>query len=470
MGAGILAMLAGSPVFADRHDPPDTSRAQERLDRDTQRAAERAAEQAARFAEERARIESRAAEDPAKAASDLDKLDADVAKEQAKAAEDAAKSQEDFREESAKQALEASERSSDDSGGMHGSSAEMHDLAISENADHDARGFPVRRGEVMAVDLSPETLSAAERAGFRIVSRQQLEAGGQQLLVLRVPDGTEAAAGRDALLALQPGAAVDLVHYYGLGLTAGEKGKRVREPKATLASDPAVAVGVIDTALAAHPAFAKVRTLAWADGNLAAAPREHGTAVASIAVAAGAGTILSANIFRGPAERPFTSAEVIASAIDWMLGERVATINMSLAGPRNLVLDRIVKAAIARGHSIVAAAGNGGPAAPPSYPAAVPGVIAVTAVDGEGRIYRYANRGSYLAVATRGVDVAAASSSGGFARFSGTSFASPRVAAWIGRCRAADHSAADCAARLKTAAKDAGVKGFDPLFGFGILD
>ena len=40
---------------------------------------------------------------------------------------------------------------------------------------------------------------------------------------------------------------------------------------------------------------------------------------------------------------------------------------------------------------LVAAAGNAGPYAEPLYPAALVGVVAVTAVDDRNRIYRQAN-------------------------------------------------------------------------------
>jgi hypothetical protein len=52
------------------------------------------------------------------------------------------------------------------------------------------------------------------------------------------------------------------------------------------------------------------------------------------------------------------------------------------------------------------------------------------------RVYRYANQGNYIAVAARGVSEPAASAGGGIARYSGTSFATPHIAAWLTRCLA----------------------------------
>jgi subtilisin family serine protease len=269
---------------------------------------------------------------------------------------------------------------------------------------------------------------------------------------------------------IDPAAVVDLVHYYGLNLTAGGHGRKVKTAAAAAHFRRNLTFGVIDTAIARHKGLAATRIVPWQAGDRASAPLAHGTAVASILATEGRATIYSANIFRGPAGRPFTSADVIAQALEWILENNVPVINMSLAGPRNAILDRLIRDALASGRTVVAAAGNGGPAAPPAYPAAVRGVVAVTAVDKDLRIYRYANRGRYIAVAALGVDVLAAHAPGGYALFTGTSFATPRVAGWLARCRSDGTSATDCAEQLHRAAKDLGAAGFDETYGFGFVE
>ena len=460
----------------DPQDVPDGSRAQERLDRDLQRAAERADEVTARYAEERARIEERGVREPARAAEDLAKLDADTAREEGKVAEERAKIEEDFAEESGKEAEDAAEdlaehaedAAEDNSG--RGNSREIRDLGMAEGAEHDEDGFPVRRGEVVAIDLSPITLAAAQARGFRLIERQKLEGLDREIVRLAAPDGQTSLMARDQLRQIDPSAVVDLVHYYGLNLTAGSHGKRVGSKRGTAMHPGTLTVGMIDTAVGHHAALASSRVVAWPAGNMASAPVEHGTAVASLLANEGSATIYSANIFRGPANRPFTSADVIAQALEWMITRNVGTVNMSLAGPRNAVLDRLIRDALSRGFQVVAAAGNGGPTAPPAYPAAVPGVVAVTAVDSDLRIYRYANRGRYIAVAAKGVDVVAARSAGGFATFNGTSFATPHVAGWLARCRAQGATASACRERLRAAARDLGPSGFDEIYGHGFID
>jgi subtilisin family serine protease len=470
-----VAMTLAMPALA-AHDPDQdaASRAQERLDRDIQRTADRAADQAQRFAEERAKIDERAIRDPEKAAEDLTKLEADRVNEEAKISEDAAKAQEDYAKDAAKEAEDLAEDTAriDSQGSDHGSSEQIRDLGQEEGAEHDGRGFAVRRGEIVAIDLSPQTLAAAEARGFRVIERRHLESLDRDVTRLATPVNVSATDARTMVRVIDPKAIVDLVHYYGLGLTAGEKGRPIHTSKMTSPprSGSVITVGVIDTAIARHAALGQSHIIPWSAGSLPGAPLGHGTAVASLVASEGRATIYSANIFRGTPERPFTSADVIADALEWMIAQGVPTINMSLAGPRNAILDNLIREARRRGHTIVAAAGNGGPSAPPAYPAAVSGVVAVTAVDGRQQVYRYANRGRYITVAARGVDVVAAHAPGGLARFSGTSFASPHVAAWIARCRAGGSDAAQCETRLRREARDLGTAGFDEIYGFGLVD
>jgi len=106
----------------------------------------------------------------------------------------------------------------------------------------------------------------------------------------------------------------------------------------------------------------------------------------------------------------------------------VQIVNMSFVGPQDpLVHGRIRDMSRRRGVVFVAAAGNGGPDAPPGYPAAYEEVIAVTAVDRKGASYDLANRGSYIDVGAPGVQIRIALPGGKEAVQSGTSFAAPFV-------------------------------------------
>ena len=82
-----------------------------------------------------------------------------------------------------------------------------------------------------------------------------------------------------------------------------------------------------------------------------------------------------------------------------------SVLNMSLAGTSDdAVLDNILQQAIAKGVVVFAAAGNQ-PVSTPSYPAAVPGVNAVTATSSTGQLASYANYGSFVEMALPGANV-----------------------------------------------------------------
>ena len=87
-----------------------------------------------------------------------------------------------------------------------------------------------------------------------------------------------------------------------------------------------------------------------------------------------------------------------------MRASKVDVINMSMSGPADELLQKAIVDMSAGGVVFVAAAGNGGPSAPPSYPAAYEQVIAVTAVDKNLRGYIHANHGDYIDVAAPGVE------------------------------------------------------------------
>src|SRR5205085_2777035 len=136
-------------------------------------------------------------------------------------------------------------------------------------------------------------------------------------------------------------------------------------------------------------------------------------------------------------------------------------------GPPNLLLKAAVEALIARGRVVVAAVGNDGPAAPPLYPAAYPGVVAVTGVDARGHLLPEAGRGSHVDFAAPGADMAAPASEGGSVSVRGTSFAAPLVAGRLAALSARGGGfAVDLLARQAT---DLGAPGPDPVYGRGLV-
>jgi subtilisin family serine protease len=144
---------------------------------------------------------------------------------------------------------------------------------------------------------------------------------------------------------------------------------------------------------------------------------------------------------------------------------------MSLSGPANEVLRKAIAAAQAKGIVIVAAAGNNGAGAEPSYPAAYPGVVAVTAVDHELKVYRRATQGPYVDLSAPGVNVWTASAQGSGRLRTGTSYAVPFVSAAAGLLLASDPGldATALQSRLEAYTRDLGQPGRDPTFGFGLI-
>ena len=482
----------------------DTARAEERATRDAADAQDRASRAATVAADRTTRIEQRFVEDQAKAA-------ADATRDPEKAAQDLAKAE---AERQAALTDVASDTTSSNSGsgssgsgssgsgseysgtsgsgssgsgssgsgsgssgddGSGGSSSSMRELASEENPEFDPGGFPVRRGEVVALDLGEAGLAQARAEGFRMIARDEMQALSGTITRLGLPRGVAAETGLARLRTIDRGAVFDLTHYYGLQFApqgAAEGGR------ATLHRRPGkLTIGMIDTAVGRHPTLSatKLAQRHFGTGAAGAGQTVHGTAVASILASEGSSRLLVADVFRGSAEAPFTSADAIAQSLEWMAEQGIRVVNISLAGPRNAILDRLIERASARGMVVVAAAGNGGPTAPPAYPAALRTVVAVTAVDEQSRIYRYANQGDYVAVAARGVSEPAAAAGGGVTRYSGTSFATPHIAAWFARCLGNERdqnaaATARCRARMQTAARDAGKPGYDPVYGWGIID
>jgi hypothetical protein len=201
---------------------------------------------------------------------------------------------------------------------------------------------------------------------------------------------------------------------------------------------------------------------------------DHGTAVAALLVgradderlaglAPGAALAAAAIFARARNGDPETTTEWIAQGLDWVLGQGADVVNLSFGGPPDAVLARVVAAALATGAALVAAAGNDGPEAPPPHPAALAGVLAVTAVDVALEPWPKASRGSHVALAAPGVDVFTA---GGKHR-SGTSYAAPFATVALAFERARGVEGAD--ARVLAAARDLGPPGPDPIFGAGLV-
>ena len=164
-----------------------------------------------------------------------------------------------------------------------------------------------------------------------------------------------------------------------------------------------------------------------------------------------------------------TDTETLLKALSWLAALDVQLVNMSFTGPRDPLIETAITQMHAQGVVFVAAVGNDGPGAPPSYPAAYPPVIAVTAVDKRMQGYRYANRGSYVDIAAPGVDIWAALPDGQQDYRTGTSFAAPFVTGIVATMQKSGASVNNKQELLKRLTyKDLGAPGRDPIYGEGL--
>lgn len=351
-------------------------------------------------------------------------------------------------------------------------------------AENDDKGDRRTRGEwLMLVDESEA--QALARRGVRLEAVEALPSLGAVLMRASIASSGEIGAAETVIRQDAPGADIDYNHLYLYRPAAEADSPRGVAPRAALPMADAetgrgLRIGVIDTRVdAAHEALAGA-ALTVSDFVPYAAPRPagHGTSVVSIIAGRAAAyqglapeaEIFEASVFFADADGVVSATtESIVKAIDWLAQQNVSVINLSLAGPPNEILKGAIARAQAKGLVIVAAVGNEGPLARPLYPAAYDGVIGVTAVGTDKRVFRLAGRGDQVDFAAPGVDVLHADDQGGYRATSGTSMAAPFVATVIAGA-ARDGLLDDTTIRkLEADAEDLGASGRDPVYGAGLI-
>lgn len=380
------------------------------------------------------------------------------------------------------------DRHGDDS--ERGGDRENDSGGSANGGDFDVRSDDGREFEpdtVLAIDLSATARRTARSMGFRVVSEEQFRSLGFRVAELSTPGGLPVPIALRRLRQADPAGSYDLNPRYA---AAGTPCEGVRCDGQQLVGWPTAGcplvtdVGVLDTAIAAdNPALRghAIEQKHFGNSGTSEAGARHGSEIASLflgnAEAGFAGLlprarIFAANIFDVSRDgSTSTNALKIAQGFDWLVGQHPAVINVALAGPDNSVLHETVSRVVSAGVPIVAAAGNGGHAGPPRYPAAYSKVIAVTAVDRYRKVFQDANEGDYITLAAPGVQlwVADATGQGHFA--DGTSFATPFVSAEIALLRSTRPTATppQLTSLLRAHALRLGNTGPDPVFGAGLL-
>ena len=355
------------------------------------------------------------------------------------------------------------------------------------SVDAEVRDVPAE----LAVDLSlteERSLSALTEGGGVPVAALVDTGSGPEIVTLDADSPSDASAAA-RLLDAQPSveAAEVPTRVRPLATSSYQYGNALIRSEAARASVDgplsSVVVAVVDTGVARHPELtaALLPGRNFSDSGLATDSTDragHGTHVAGT-IAADAGTTVE-GIAHGSRILPVKVlgddgggwTHWVANGIIWAADNGADVINLSLGGPSSSsLLTQAVDHARAKGVTVIAAAGNENTSAP-AYPAAVPGVIGVSAVDAAKKRASFSNYGGYVDIAGPGVGILSTVLLGDWDSYSGTSMAAPHVAgvAALVEAAAPDLTPAQVERVLAGSTTDLGATGRDPLFGHGLVD
>lgn len=345
------------------------------------------------------------------------------------------------------------------------------DASVEEAAD--GPGHVVSTDEIVVIGLSAADLETASAHGFVVRGPTEVGDSGTTFQRLKAPAGLTREQAERRLYTILPSLSLMTNYKYSIFMDVpGERGNpvsalpgadRLKPSPASRMPCPGptcfggelikwnkklgacaknVRIGVIDTSFdIAHPSFKTLKAIQkdFLGGQEPSPHDWHGTAILSLLAGdPNGGTpglvpdaeFLLATAFQTDAEGNASTDSVrLLAALAWLEELDVDIVNMSFSGPRDPAFASAVERMSQMGVVFVAAAGNMGPTAKPSYPAAYPHVIAVTAVNRSGENYRSANRGKYIDVSAPGVDILTALPGAQQGYNTGTSFAVPFVTA-----------------------------------------
>ncbi len=361
--------------------------------------------------------------------------------------------------------------------------------------------------EVLALNLSQAALRSAQKLGFVVAPSSSYNHIKTTVTRLITPPGMDALQARELLqrdLPLEQFALNKIYRPYLIKSVAGQAQRTEPAGRAGAATSctgdrcagreligwksnlercsSGLRVGVVDTDVDhQHPAFTSGKLSA---GNFipegrSSAPNWHGTGVLALLAGDPKGgtpglipraSFFLANVFFNDGAGSFATDSVsLLKALDWLGAFDVKLVNMSFAGPKDELVEKAIASLSSKGVIFVAAAGNDGPTAEPSYPAAYKQVVAVTAVGKDLRSFPYANRGSHIDAAAPGVEIWTAVPGSMEGYYTGTSFAAPFVTAMLATIYRNESRPQkdDLLTRLEF--KDLGTPGRDRIYGRGLL-
>ncbi len=206
----------------------------------------------------------------------------------------------------------------------------------------------------------------------------------------------------------------------------------------------------------------------------------HGTQMALIAAgavqpsggAAAAGEAVPIVAIRAFDDNGMASNFGIMRSLEYALSQGARVVNMSWdTETPSEFLETAVRYAQSKGLIVVAAAGNQ-PTQKAVYPAAYPGVVAVSALDADNELWESSNSGDFITAAAPGTADLPVGYKGPAGSYAGTSIASAYVARSLA-LYLAEHPTAtskEATDALKATLTGSGAKTKDPQYGYGKLD
>jgi len=253
-----------------------------------------------------------------------------------------------------------------------------------------------------------------------------------------------------------------------------------------------VKVAVLDTGIALQHSDVKKAVCDSKDftGSSAGAYdlQGHGTHVAGIIAArednngvVGVAPLAELYIGKVLGDNGSGTAQSVADGIQWAVEQGVDIISMSLGSPylSEIIHNAIIEAE-KKGVFIICAAGNEGPRLDTvGYPARFKETVSVGSIDRSRKISHFSARGDQVDIVAPGDKILSTYPPQSYATLSGTSMATPFVTGVVA-LMVAKHkkfggdtpvkSQTDLIQHLRKTAIDAGPVGFDPNYGFGIIN
>lgn len=275
-------------------------------------------------------------------------------------------------------------------------------------------------GEILILansGITDQIIKEGAKLGYLLLRRYQLNSVNQTLIVLGGSDKNLSKTIK-SLNATFSDAEVDFNHHYFTTEQSpvSHATKQIQWPSTSVCNSDTVhrvTIGLLDGDIDHSHAALATNNIDTHNFLLPTqtADTEHATAIAVLLIGKKPQQALpfidlkAANVLRREGQTAIATAESITRAMDWFMNQQVQLVNVSLTGSNaNKVTDFLFAESIHQGLIVFAAAGNDGQKLSSTYPAALPGVIAITAVDAEGKTIASANQGNYIDFAALGVD------------------------------------------------------------------